>query len=138
MEESLRLAKFGYRAKFLAKTIQKIQDFGGGKWLEELRNLPYKQSRLELVKLPGIGYKVADCICLMSLNHLQSVPIDTHLYKIAQNSYLPHLAKVKNITPKLYEEIADNFREIYGCYAGWAQAVTKFVKKLRISNIYLL
>lgn len=105
--------------------MQKIHDFGGAEWFEKLRELPYKDARLELVSLPGIGFKVADCICLMALNHLESVPIDTHIFKIAQSSYMPQLNGVKSVTPKIYEEIADHFREIYGHYAGWAQAVSK-------------
>ncbi|XP_058985760.1 N-glycosylase/DNA lyase-like [Musca domestica] len=123
LEVQLRQAKFGYRAKFIAQSVAKINEFGGTKWFENLRKLSYHEARTELVKLPGIGFKVADCICLMSLNHLESVPIDTHIFKIAQSVYMPQLKNVKAVTPKIYEEIAENFRNIYGPYAGWTQAV---------------
>ncbi|XP_061386377.1 N-glycosylase/DNA lyase [Musca vetustissima] len=123
LEAELRTAKFGYRAKFIAQSVAKIHEFGGTKWFEHLRKLSYTEARNELVKLTGIGFKVADCICLMSLNHLESVPIDTHIFKIAQSVYMPQLKTVKAVTPKIYEEIADNFRSIYGPYAGWTQAV---------------
>lgn len=124
LEQNLRSEKFGYRAKFISNTVKKINTLGGKVWFEKLRKCSYQEARLELVTLPGIGFKVADCICLMSLNHLEAVPIDTHIYKIAQDYYMTHLKSVKSVTPRIYDQIADHFRSIYGESAGWAQAVT--------------
>ncbi|XP_026313497.1 N-glycosylase/DNA lyase isoform X3 [Hyposmocoma kahamanoa] len=67
--------------------------------------------------------KVSDCICLMSLNHLKALPVDTHVYQIAAQNYLPHLRGKKNVTEKMYAEIGDHFRLLYGDLAGWAHTV---------------
>lgn len=60
----------------------------------------------------------------MSLGHLCAVPVDTHVFQIASSPcYLPHLKKSKSVTKKIYNEIGDYFRDLYGPLAGWAQTV---------------
>lgn len=67
---------------------------------------------------------MADCICLMSLNHLQAIPVDTHVYQITARNYMKNLKKQKTVTDKIYNEIGDYFRNLYGPLAGWAQTVS--------------
>lgn len=122
VENDLRNLGFGYRAKYIQKSSEEILAKGGLKWLQELRNMSYEEAHAELQKLTGIGPKVADCICLMSLNHLSAVPVDTHIIQIAKH-YLPDVANVKNMTPALYKKIGNKFREVYGDFSGWAQTV---------------
>ena len=62
----------------------------------------------------------------MSLNHLEAVPVDTHVYQIASKHYMKHL-KAKTITDKIYNEIGDYFRDLYGPHAGWGQTVAIFL-----------
>lgn len=50
----------------------------------------------------------------MSLNHLSAIPVDTHVLKIAVDHYLPKGRLTKSMTPKLYAEIGDAFRDVYG------------------------
>ncbi|XP_068623607.1 N-glycosylase/DNA lyase [Battus philenor] len=123
VESKLRELGFGYRAKFIQKSAAQIVECGGGKWFQSLRNMNYVDAKQELMKLCGIGPKVADCICLMSLNHLEALPVDTHVYQIAAQNYLPHLRGKKNVTEKMYKEIGDHFRNLYGDMAGWAHTV---------------
>ncbi|KAE8742455.1 hypothetical protein FOCC_FOCC012009 [Frankliniella occidentalis] len=122
VEQDLRKAGFGYRAKFIQKSAAMILSLGGESWLESLQLKPYKEAKSALMELPGIGAKVADCICLMSLNHLEAIPVDTHVWQISCR-YLPHLTKYKSVTDKVYNEIGDYFRDLYGPYAGWAHTV---------------
>uniref|UniRef100_A0A182VQU7 N-glycosylase/DNA lyase n=1 Tax=Anopheles minimus TaxID=112268 RepID=A0A182VQU7_9DIPT len=122
VEEKLRELGFGYRAKYIQRSAEKIVQLGDLQWFRQLSQLDYKAAHKELLSLPGIGPKVADCICLMSLGHLQAIPVDTHVFQLAKH-YLPALAKSQNVTDRQYVTVADKFREIYGEYAGWAQTV---------------
>ncbi|XP_063833008.1 N-glycosylase/DNA lyase [Ostrinia nubilalis] len=123
VEAKLRELGFGYRAKFIQKSAAQIVEWGGIEWFNSLQDMTYKDARQELMKLYGIGPKVADCICLMSLNHLEAIPVDTHVYQIAARNYLPHLRGKKNVTEKMYMEIGDHFRNLFGEWAGWAHTV---------------
>ncbi|XP_053670048.1 N-glycosylase/DNA lyase [Anopheles nili] len=122
VEEQLRKLGFGYRSKYIQRSAEKILQLGDLEWFQRLCQLDYKAAHAELLALPGIGAKVADCICLMSLGHLQAIPVDTHVIQLAKH-YLPPLEKPRNLTDRKYALVADKFREIYGSYAGWAQTV---------------
>jgi len=123
VDGNLRKLGFGYRAKFINQCAKQVLKNGGNTWLYTLRETPYKEAHSALCELPGVGAKVADCVCLMSLDKTEAVPVDTHMWQIAQRDYLPHLKKYKTLTDKIYQEIGDHFRGIYGDYAGWAHSV---------------
>ncbi|XP_014607517.1 PREDICTED: N-glycosylase/DNA lyase isoform X1 [Polistes canadensis] len=127
VESILRKEGFGYRAAYIANTAKKLQELGGKKWLLSLckcnSTLSYFEAKEQLLILPGVGPKVADCVCLMSLGYLEAIPVDTHIFQVARDNYLPHLGKQKTVTPKINEEINKYLRELWGPLAGWAQAV---------------
>lgn len=123
VEEELRKLSFGYRAKFINASAKKIMENGAEDWLWNLRKVPYKEAHEALCSLPGVGAKVADCVCLMSLDKTDAIPIDTHMWQIAMRDYLPHLAKNKTLTDRTYQEIGKFWRELHGEYAGWAHSV---------------
>jgi N-glycosylase/DNA lyase len=59
----------------------------------------------------------------MSLDQPSAIPVDTHMFQIARDKYLPQLRGVKSVTDKVYAQIGDCFRTLYGPYAGWAHSV---------------
>lgn len=83
-EEELKACNLGYRAKYVLKTAKDIAS--GDFSLEELKKMNYEDAKKELLKLYGVGVKVADCICLYALHHLEAFPVDTHI-KQALNAY---------------------------------------------------
>ena len=126
VESILRKEGFGYRAAYIVNTAHKLLELGGRTWLSSLHkdnNSTYESAKESLVTLPGVGPKVADCVCLMSLGHLEAIPVDTHIYQVALANYMPDLKKVNSVTPKIHREVSNHLRELWGPLAGWAQAI---------------
>ncbi|KAG0353156.1 8-oxoguanine glycosylase ogg1 [Gamsiella multidivaricata] len=126
VEEILRSLGFGYRAKYIANTAKMISAMGNGeKWLMGLRNLPYEKAHSALLALQGVGPKVADCVCLMSLDKHNSIPVDTHVWQIAVRDYQFRFeGKVpKTISPTIYKAVGKHFVDLFGDYSGWAHSV---------------
>ncbi|XP_062490096.1 N-glycosylase/DNA lyase isoform X2 [Pezoporus occidentalis] len=121
-EARLRALGFGYRAKFVSGTARAITEGLGVEGLHQLRTVPYAEARRVLCTLPGVGTKVADCVCLMALDKAEAVPVDTHVWRIARQRYGMELGG-RSITPRAHQEIGDFFRGLWGPRAGWAQAV---------------
>lgn len=140
VESRLRELGFGYRARYIAETARVVAKDKPAGWLESLRNPgygvkvengdysdhpqpTYKAAHEELLSLAGVGPKVADCVCLMGLGWAESVPVDTHVWQIAQRDYKMGKSKTKTFNKVMYDAVGDLFRSIWGDYAGWAHSV---------------
>ena len=75
----------GYRNLYLKEIYDYVKD--NPNWLSYLKTLSYEDARKELLKRKGIGPKVADCICLFSLHHVDAFPIDTHVKDLLNKYY---------------------------------------------------
>ncbi|MDE6926091.1 MAG: 8-oxoguanine DNA glycosylase [Acetatifactor sp.] len=84
-EDALMECNLGYRSKYVVRTAKSVA--GGEFDLEAVRKLPYREAREELLKLFGVGRKVADCICLFALHSLEAFPVDTHIDQALQAHY---------------------------------------------------
>ena len=84
-EKELRDFKMGYRAKNVAGTAQFIKNHPN--WLESLQELSYNDARTEIMTLPGVGGKIADCVLLFGAGMLQAFPIDTWIDKVLTQRY---------------------------------------------------
>ncbi|MCX8052731.1 MAG: hypothetical protein N3B12_02900 [Armatimonadetes bacterium] len=130
--DSVALAKTGcleFRGFNLKSVAEQLIEKGEN-WLTSLRDLCYEQARDELLTIKGIGRKIADCVCLFSLDKDEAVPVDTHVLRIALRLWLPQMAG-KSLTDTLYRRIAEEFRARYGRLAGWAQQFLYYEDLLR-------
>ncbi|KAJ9648621.1 8-oxoguanine glycosylase ogg1 [Coniosporium tulheliwenetii] len=83
----------------------------------------YRKAHEELLALQGVGPKVADCVCLMGLGWGEAVPVDTHVWQIAQRDYKFGKGKHSSLTKATYDAVANRFRSLWGKEAGWAHSV---------------
>jgi 8-oxoguanine DNA-glycosylase Ogg len=116
----------GFRARYIKDAARQILSNGGAQWLASLRDVPYAEARAALKTLPGIGDKIADCICLFSLDKDEAVPVDTHIRQIAARRF--HAPAPDGVSgnhrpraKKTDTEIGDLLRAKFGPMAGWAQ-----------------
>ena len=110
----------GYRAKYVKSASHAVVseeiDF------DYLKKTKYQIAKESLLKIPGIGGKVADCVLLFSLEKLEAFPLDTWMTKIMQKYYSNEFSLGKNtITKKRYERIHQEVIDYFGNFAGYSQ-----------------
>ena len=103
--------KVGYRAKYIVNTSKMIYNKEVN--LDELHNMATNDAKEILMKLPGVGPKVSDCILLFSLNKNDAFPVDVWVKRVMEHFYLKEDTKLKDISK--YAE------EKFGPLAGFAQ-----------------
>ena len=118
--QELKECKLGYRSKYVLDASRAIAseeiDF------DELKKIGYEKCKESLLKLPGIGDKVADCVMLFSLDKFDAFPLDTWVIKILQKYYSDIFCiDKKTISKKRYEDVHHNAVEYFGKYAGYSQ-----------------
>jgi len=118
--QELKECKLGYRAKYVLDTSRIIAS--GEIDFDKLKKANYQETKELLLKLPGIGYKVADCVMLFSLEKLEAFPLDTWMLKILQKYYSDNFDVDKKKIPKnRYENIHQDVLNHFGKYAGYSQ-----------------
>lgn len=125
--KELRSCGLGFRAERVLETAKLVDN--GELTFEALKNMSYFDAKRELLTLPGVGQKVADCVLLFSLEKLEAFPIDVWMKRAATTIYSSHfdssfitrVASKSSLTPKEYGTIGSFGREYFGRYAGYAQ-----------------
>jgi len=95
--EDLEPIRSGFRAKYILdaarKVSSKIVDF------KKIENLDYIDAKNELMKIKGVGPKVADCVLLYGFHRLEAFPEDVWIKRVMNKFF-------KNESPKIFGEYA--------------------------------
>ncbi len=84
-ETELRKLGMGFRAPYLAGTARLVA-LGEVK-LAELGCRRLEAARAELMRLPGVGRKIADCVLLFGVGHDAAFPVDVWVLKALREQY---------------------------------------------------
>lgn len=122
LKDSGLLAKcgLGYRQKYLydaAKTIRLKQ-------FEALKQMQYAEAKKQLMDVPGVGEKVADCILLFSLGHGEAFPVDVWIKRAMEELYF----RGRKTPEKKIREFA---QRKWGKHAGYAQQYLYHWRRMR-------
>jgi len=107
-EVDLKNHGVGFRSGYLQQAAQKVG------MLENLSKFnSADDARVELLKLRGVGDKIADCVLIFALGYYTVVPIDIWGKRVLTDLY--------GVDPKLkYEKMRNWYRDYFGDYASWA------------------
>lgn len=111
-ERDLRACGMGFRAPYLLGTARRVAS--GQVDLERLRKRTMGEARGELMSLPGVGRKIADCVLLFSCGFDAAFPVDVWILRVLGEIYFP------GRRPATSEVVA--FAEShFGPFGGYAQ-----------------
>ena len=119
--EDLLAMKLGYRAKYIKRACE---DACSGRL--DLSYLGSHEDAMDyLTGFYGIGEKVANCICLFGLHHIDAFPVDTWIRKILMNRYAPKSRLPKDLPQSRVCEAL--IQKHFSRYRGFAGVMQQYI-----------
>ena len=112
----------------LSDLIDAAEEVASGELdLDVLFRLEYRYARERLMRLRGIGEKVADCVLLFAFDKMEAFPVDTHIRQIIQHYHIDdsYFETCKNMSC-----MGDWGRDYFGHYCGYAQEYLYYQKRM--------
>lgn len=85
--EDLSVLRCGYRAPYIIAAAKAVSC--GELDLDALIGADYQRAKKELLKNPGIGEKVANCVALFGLGHMEGFPVDVWIGRALKEHFPP-------------------------------------------------
>src|SRR5690606_8710854 len=124
-EAELRCCKMGFRAPYLKGSAEMI--LRGEVNLEGVRGLDLASARGELMRLPGVGRKIADCVLLFAYGFRAAFPVDVWVLKAIRELYFPR----RRPDAKRIVKFTENY---FGPNGGYAQQYLFHYMRTRIGR----
>jgi N-glycosylase/DNA lyase len=111
-EAELRACKMGFRAKYLLSAAHRVTT--GELDLKQIQHLPAREARDELMRLAGVGEKIADCVLLFAYGFPTAFPVDVWIARALSQFYF----RGRRMHPDRLRRFAGRH---FGPNAGYAQ-----------------
>ena len=119
-KNDLLMCGLGYRTKAVKEAASAV--ISGKIDFDYLKKTNYQLAKQSLVKIYGVGNKIADCIMLFSLDKLDAFPLDRWMIRVLQKYYSNKFSMSnKTITEKTYENLHNEIVDYFGPFAGYSQ-----------------
>jgi N-glycosylase/DNA lyase len=112
-EEKLRACKLGFRAKHLFVAARQIA--ASEVSLERIATLSTNEAREQLMRVRGVGEKVANCILLFAYGRAEAFPIDVWVERVLRQLYFHNNQRIK------HDRLVAFADSHFGPYRGYAQ-----------------
>jgi len=109
---ALKASKCGFRLRYLLDAAEKVAENAID--LKAIGSLPLGEARRELMRIIGVGPKVADCVLLFAYHKLAVFPVDVWVARAVSEFYLGG----RSVSP---EEARREGERRFGPLAGYAQ-----------------
>lgn len=83
--EDLAPLRSGFRAKYILDAAKKVAS--GEINLKKISDMKSDDARAELIKIYGVGEKVADCVLLFGMGHIEVLPKDVWIKRVLANLF---------------------------------------------------
>lgn len=84
-EEDLSVIRAGYRVPYILDASRRV--VSGETDLEKISLADTETARKQLMRINGVGRKVADCTLLYGMNRLEVFPVDRHIKRVCERLY---------------------------------------------------
>ncbi len=134
--EALRRLKLGYRTEYLHEAAVMVAE--GRVSPLALREVSYEEALEQLLTVPGVGDKVANCVALFSLDQPGAFPVDVWIHRALEEIYpseisahrrkimrragpnRPHPGRRKDGAIVARERLREWAQDRFEKHAGWA------------------
>jgi N-glycosylase/DNA lyase len=112
-EAQLRACRLGFRARHLHVAAAQIASSEIS--LARVASLPTPEAREQLMRVRGVGEKVANCVLLFAFGRAEAFPIDVWVERVLRRLYFRRNAKAD------HAKLAAFAHSHFGPYRGYAQ-----------------